>query len=228
MPQYRREQKGWHMKVFSYDSTFSQAALRVASSCYLNLLWLLCSLPVVTVGASTAALYAVTLKLVDGDDGHLAQRFFRAFRDNFRQATVLWLIVLASGIFLALDGYIVFHLRASSTGAAAVFWTLLFAMIIAAAVAYAIILAYVFPLTASVVNTNAAMLKNSFLIGTHYLFCTLVIFAIHFAMFFVVVRLFTPMLIFGEGLCALLSSHFLSRVIAACAYVPDKSEPEEP
>lgn len=216
------------MKLFSYGSTFSQAALRAASSCYLNVLWLICSLPVVTVGAATTALYSVTLKLAEGDDGHLTQRFFRAFRENFRQATVLWLIVLAGGVFLALDGYILYHLRASSTGAAAVFWTLLLAVILAAAVAYAIILAYVFPLTASVVNTNLAMLKNSFLIGTHYLFCTIVVFVIHFAMFFVVVRLFTPMLIFGEGLCALLSSHFLSRVISACSYGPSEDGEDAP
>lgn len=208
------------MKFFSYDSTFSQVILRLAGSCCLNVLWLICSLPVVTLGASTAALYSVTLKLVEGDDGHIVQRFFRAFRENFRQATVLWLILLAAGVFLALDGYVAYHLRASSTGSAAVFWTLLLALIIAAAVAYTIVLLYVFPLTASVVNTTAAMLKNAFLIGTHYLFCTIVIFAIHFAMFFVVVRLFTPMLIFGEGLCALLSSHFLSRVIGICSYVP--------
>ena len=212
------------MKLFSYESTFSQVALRVAASCYLNLLWLLCSLPVVTLGAATAALYAVTLKLAEDDTGHLTERFFLAFRQNFRQATVLWLILLAGGIVLALDGYIVYHLRASSTGAAAVFWTLLLALIIAAAVAYAIVLAYVFPLVASVENTNRAMLINALMIGTHYLFCTLVIFAIHFVMFFVVVRLFTPMIIFGEGLCALLSSHLLRPVIAACAYVPDKSD----
>ena len=212
------------MKLFSYESTFSQVALRVAASCYLNLLWLLCSLPVVTLGAATAALYAVTLKLAEDDTGHLTERFFHVFRQNFRQATVLWLILLAGGIVLALDGYIVYHLRASSTGAAAVFWTLLLALIIAAAVAYAIVLAYVFPLVASVENTNRAMLINALMIGTHYLFCTLVIFAIHFVMFFVVVRLFTPMIIFGEGLCALLSSHLLRPVIAACAYVPDKSD----
>ena len=216
------------MRLFSYDSTFSQTAMRVADSCYLNLLWLLCSLPLITVGASTTALYAVTLKLVEGEDGHLTQRFFRAFRDNFRQATVLWLIVFAAGAFLGLDGYILYHLRAASTGTAAVFWTLLLALLIAAAVAYAIVLVYVFPLTASVVNTSAAMLRNSFLIGTHYLFCTILVFAIHFVMFFIVVRVFTPMLIFGEGLCALISSHFLSRVIAVCSYVPEDEGEDEP
>lgn len=207
------------MRFFSYDSTFSQVILRLAKSCYLNLLWLLCSLPVFTIGAATAALYSITLKLVEDDGGQTTQRFFRAFRENFRQATSLWLIVLSAGIFLLLDGYILYHLRASSAGTAAVFWTLLLALIIAAAVAYTITLIYVFPLTASVVNTNLAMLKNAFLIGTHYLFCTIVVFAIHFAVFFVAVRLFTPMVIFGEGLCAMLSSHFLSRVIAACSYV---------
>lgn len=108
------------------------------------------------------------------------------------------------------------------------FWTLLLALIIAAAVAYTIVLMYVFPLVASVVNTNIAMLINAFMIGTHYLFCTITVFMIHFVMFFVVVRLFTPMIIFGESLCALASSLFLSHVIAACAYVPDKSEPDAP
>lgn len=212
------------MKLFNYDSPFSQAAMRAAVSCYLNLLWFVCSLPLVTVGASTAALYAVTLKLVAGEDDHLTQRFFRAFRENFKQATLLWGVVLCAGALLGLDGYIVYHLRASSTGTAAVFWTLLLALLIAAAVAYAIVLAYLFPLTASVANTSAAMLKNSFLIGTHYLFCTITVFAIHFAMFFIVVRLFTPMLIFGEGLCALLSSHFLAPVILSCSYTPDEGD----
>ena len=212
------------MKLFNYDSPFSQAAMRAASSCCLNLLWFVCSLPVVTAGASTAALYAVTLKLVAGEDDHPARRFFRAFRENFKQATVLWGVALGVGALLALDGYIVYHLRASSTGTVAILWTLLLALLIAAAVAYAIVLAYLFPLTASVSNTNAAMLKNSFLIGTHYLFCTITIFAIHFAMFFIVVRLFTPMLIFGEGLCALLSSHFLAPVIASCSYTPDTED----
>lgn len=208
------------MKLFSYDSAFSQAALRISGSVCLNLLWLICSLPIVTAGASTAALYSVTLKLARGEDCHLSRRFFRAFRENFRQATVLWLVLLGIGGFLALDSYLVYHLRTSSAGTAAVIWTLLFAVILVAALAYAVVLAYVFPLTASVANTNAAMLKNSFFIGTHYLFCTILIFAIHFVMFFVIVRLFTPMLIFGEGLCALLCSYFLAPVISACSYNP--------
>ncbi len=208
------------MKIFSYDSPFSQVLLKLAWSCYLNLLWFICSIPVFTIGASTTALYAVTLKIVRDKEGNLTGQFFRAFRDNFKQATVLWLILLGAGLLLAGDGYILYHLFHTSQGAAAVLWTLVSALVIAASVAYAIILIYIFPLTASVINTNLAMLKNSFLIGTHYLFCTILTAGIHFAMFYISVSIFTPILIFGEGLCALLSSYLLSGVIQACSVDP--------
>jgi len=212
------------MTIFSYESKFSQALIKLCCSCYLNLLWFLCSLPVFTIGASTTALYYVNLKIVQGEDTGLTTMFFRSFRQNFRQATVLWLILLMIGLLLAGDGYILYHLRTSTTGLMAVIWTLMFALVIVAAIAYTIVLMYVFPLTASVTNTNWAMLKNSFFIGTHYLFCTILVFAIHFAMFYVAVALFTPILIFGEGLVALLSAWLLSNVIRACSYDPAQEE----
>lgn len=215
------------MKFFSYDSKFSQLLLKLCYSCYLNLLWFVCSLPIITIGASTTALYYASLKLIRGEEGSsVAGMFFRSFRENFRQATVLWLILLAVGLFLGADGYILYHLRAVSSGTMAVVWTLLLAVLIAAAVLYVIVLLYTFPLVASVSNTTLAMLKNAFLIGTHYLFATILVFAVHFAMFFVVVALFTPMLIFGEGLCAMLSVWLLNNVLAACAYDPAAEERE--
>lgn len=214
------------MRFFSYESKFSQLLLKICYSCYLNLLWLICSLPIVTIGASTAALYYVSLKIVRGEEGLIAPTFFRAFRENFRQATVLWLILLGIGLFLGADGYIVYHLRASSVGTMAVLWTLVLALIIVASIFYVIVLLYVFPLVASVRNTNAAMLKNSFFIGTHYLFATILVFAVHFAMFFVVVAWFTPLFILGEGLCAMISAWLLSNVIDACSYDPDEVSDE--
>lgn len=209
------------MKFLSYDSPFGQLLLKLCYACYLNLLWFICCIPIFTIGVSTTALYYTTLKIVREEDRSLTRMFFRSFRENFRQSTVLWLILFAIGLLLAGDGYIVYHLRASSTGVPAVMWTLILALLIAAAVAYVIVLFFVFPLVATVSNTNWAMLKNSFFIGTHYLFCTILVFAVHFAMFFAVVRIFTPLIIFGEGLCALLSSYLMSNVLRACSYDPD-------
>lgn len=216
------------MSFLSYDSKFGQFFVKFFHSCYLNLLWFVCSLPLFTVGASTTALYYVTLKIAKGEETSVTRMFFRSFRENFRQSTVLWLILLVLGLLLAGDGYILFHLRAASTGAIAVFWTLLLAVLIVAAIAYVIVLFYVFPLIASVSNTNLAMLKFSFLIGVRYLFCTILIFSVNFAMFFVIVRVFSPIIIFGEGMCALIISHFLYRVIDACSYVPGEEDEDEP
>ena len=215
------------MPFFSYERKFSQAMLKFCGACYLNLLWILCSLPVFTIGASTTALYYVTLKMVQDDESNITAMFFRAFRENFRQATTLWLIMLGIGLLLAGDGYILYHLHHSAAGIPAVMWTLMLALIIVAAIAYVIVLMYLFPLVASVRNTNWAMLKNSFFIGIHYLFCSILVFAIHLAMFYVVVNLFTPAIIFGQGLCALLSSYLLINVIRACSYDPAAEEAAE-
>ena len=214
------------MKFFSYESKFSQLLLKLCYACYLNLLWFVCSIPIVTIGASTTALYYACLKIVRDEDSHVGAMFFRSFKENFRQATVLWLILLAVGLFLGTDGYILYHLRQSSVGTPAVIWTLVLAVVIAAAVVYVIVLLYVFPLVASVSNTNLAMLKNAFLIGTHFLFATILVFAVHFAMFFVVVAWFTPLIVFGEGLCAMISAWLLSGVLISVSGTREE-QPEE-
>ena len=207
--------------IFSYESKISQLLIKLCYSCWLNILWMVCSIPIFTMGAATTALYDVSLKIIRQEETSLTRQFFKSFRANFRQATVLWLILLGVGLLLAGDGWVLWHLRASSTGIVAIMWTLLLAVLIVAAIAYVIILMYVFPLVASVSNTNLAMLKNSFLIGIHYLFATILVFAIHFAMFYVVVAVFTPMAIFGEGLVALLSAWLLNNVIRAVSYDPN-------
>ena len=213
--------------IFSYESKISQLLIKLCYSCWLNILWMVCSIPIFTMGAATTALYDVSLKIIRQEETSITRQFFRSFRSNFKQATVLWLILLGVGLLLAGDGWVLWHLRASSTGIVAIMWTLLLAVLIVAAIAYVIILMYVFPLAASVSNTNLAMLKNSFLIGIHYLFATILVFAIHFAMFYVVVALFTPMAIFGEGLVALLSAWLLNNVIRAVSYDPNAPQDGE-
>ena len=215
------------MKFFSYESKFSQLLLKLCNACMLNVLWFVCSLPIVTMGAATTALYYACLKIVRDEDSHVAAQFFRSFRQNFRQATQIWLILLGCGLFLGLDGYILYHLRLTSGGTMGVIWTLALAVVIAAAVVLVIVLEHVFPLLASVENTIRAMLKNAFLIGTHYLFATILVFAVHFAMFFVVVAWFTPLIIFGEGLCALISAWLLNSILISVSGTPEDEEKPE-
>ena len=185
---------------------------KIAYSAYLNVLWFFCCLPIVTAGASTTALFYVTLKLAKDEEGNITKSFFRAFRQNFKKATVIWLILLALGIILALDGYIFYHMHSESA-----IWTLGTAIFFVILAAYAIILMYIFPLLARFENTIKAMFLNSIMLGMRFLLCTALMAVIYFAMAFIVINIFTPAIIFGEGLCALLCSYFLANILQLCA-----------
>ena len=95
-------------------------------------------------------------------------------------------------------------------------------------VLYVIVLFNIFPLLSIASNTTANMFKNAFLIGTHYLFVTILVIFIHYAMFFLVVNVFTPLIIFGEGLCAVISAHILLRILRPMLYDPNEEQTEHP
>ena len=201
------------MRFLSYDSKFGRFFLKLSYACCLNFLWFVCCLPVFTIGASTTALYYTSFKIAKDEGSFITTMFFRSFRQNFKQATVIWLIMLAVGLFLAFDFYILYHLRLNSALPLAVFWTILTAILIAVTIVYFIVLFMIFPLQASVINTTANMFKNAFLIGTHYLFAPILVFAVHFLMFFLVVSVFTPLIVLGEGFCAMVSSYILNNLL---------------
>ena len=209
------------MRFLSYDSKFGQLFLKLSYGCCLNVLWLICCLPIVTIGASTTALYYTSFKIAKDEGSFITTMFFRSFKQNFKQATIIWLIMLAAGAIIVADAILLYRLRATSTGTIAVIWTLLLACIFACMIVYAIVLAYIFPLLSIASNTTVNMFKNAFLIGTHYLFVTILVFFIHYAMFFLVVNVFTPLIIFGEGLCAVISAHMLLKILRPLLYDPN-------
>lgn len=198
------------------ESPVMQFITKIAYSAYLNLLWFICCIPIFTIGASTTALFYVTLKMAKNEEGNITKSFFSSFRENFKQGTIIWLILLVVGIVLGFDGYTLYHMRFSNA-----FWTILTAIFIVAVAAYAIILMYIFPLLARFQNTTLAMFKNSIMIGMRFLLCTAIMAVIYFIMILVVIRIFTPAIIFGEGLCAMLCSYLLSNILLLCQ---EKSE----
>lgn len=202
--------------LFNLDGPVLQFINKIVYSVYLNILWFICCIPIVTVGASTTALFYVTLKIAKNEEGSLTKAFFHSFRENLKQGTVIWMILLCLGIVLGVDGYVLYHLRFEN-----IFWTLCTAFLLVAAVAYAVILMYIFPLLARFDNTVGAMFKNALFMGIRYLLCTILMAVIYFVMLLVVVRFFTPAVIFGEGLCALLCSYLLSNILLLCQ---EKSE----
>ena len=82
-----------------YDRIFGFLGQLIA----LNLLWIVCSLPVITAGASTTALYYCTLKLHKDGDIRVFHDFFKRFQQNFNQSTLIWILMTVVAVFLYMD-----------------------------------------------------------------------------------------------------------------------------
>ena len=213
-------------QLFNPDSPVLGFITKIVYCVYLNILWLVCSLPIVTIGASTTALFYVTLKMAKNEEGNITKAFFHSFKDNFKQGTIIWMILLVLGIILGIDGYVLYHMRFENA-----FWTICSAVFIVALAAYAIVVMYIFPLLSRFDNTVTAMFKNSIMLGMRFLFCTVLMAVIYFVMAFVIIHIFTPAVIFGEGLCAFLCSYLLSNILLMCQEkaenTPEASEDAE-
>lgn len=152
--------EGYFMKVFSVDGPVYQFMGRLFQLLKLNFLWLLCSIPIVTMGASTIAAYSITLRMVDEQEGYIAKPFFKAFKENLKQGFVLELITLVCAYAVYLD----FQFFNGIEGNPILF---LFIGIISAAV-FILALLYAYPLVARYENTIPKTLKNSFEISLKF------------------------------------------------------------
>ena len=124
---------------------------------FLNCLWLLCCLPVITAGGSTCAAYAVALRIVDEDEEiktirGITARFFKALKQDFLQGLLLFLFTAACGGI----GYFIFtRLREDAFN---LILTAIFVIYILAAL---ILNLYAYPLVARYSNTFLNTLRNS-------------------------------------------------------------------
>jgi len=103
------------MGLFSYNSRFNQKVSQILDCILLSFLWILFSLPVITIGASTVALYHTVHKVIRREEGHVWQVFWRAFRRDIKRATLLWLIMLLICGVLLVNCYLAFFFSWSHT-----------------------------------------------------------------------------------------------------------------
>ena len=81
-------------KVFALDSPLMNGLSKLADLIWLNILATICCIPIITIGASLTALHYVVLKMVKDEEGYITRSFFKSFKENFKQATLMWLMLL--------------------------------------------------------------------------------------------------------------------------------------
>ncbi len=155
------------MKFFSVDSPLYRFFNRLWDVIQVNFFWVLCCLPIVTIGASTAAAFRVCLKMVDDEEGYISKEFFKGFKENWKQGTVVgfltlfctYVVYLDIQIFEAVEGNpIIFLITAMVSG-----------------IIFFLCLIYAFPLLARYRNSLIGTLKNSFTISRRFFLRTLLL-----------------------------------------------------
>ncbi len=147
--------------LFNMDNPLFRTIGKLADLVWVNVLTLLCALPVVTAGASFSAMYYLLLRMAENDQGALTRGFFRAFRENFRNATKAWLVELA---VLALYLYNLYLLRAGILDGYGALKDLSFALIVVILFLTVVVGNYIFALLARYENGLRKTVKNAFLL----------------------------------------------------------------
>ena len=201
-------------EFFRPENPINSILSRIFDLLILNILWLVCCIPVVTVGASTVALYTMTLNWIAGGDKPVVKGFFTAFRQNFKQGIAVTLILAVVAAVLVTD----FHLlgREGSTGGSLLYGFCLVLLILAVA-----LFSYVFPLLAKFENTVRQTFNNAWrLAATHLPYTLVVVFVnvLPFLLFLllpsVFMHIFWVWLLIGTSVSAYFCSYFMSRVFA--------------
>ena len=197
--------------LFNYDNPVWRFIGKLGDLILLNLLWTVCSIPVITIGASTIAVYYVTLKMVRDENDSTVRSFFHSFKDNFKQATAIWAIFLAVGLILAFDIWFFVTGQAPVPGIAG---NLMTAISGGMAILYLFTYIYVFPIQARFYNPVKYTIRNAFIMSIRHLFQTvgivcmdilIVIGAI--ASLFYMPQIFALFILFGMPLMAFANSY---------------------
>lgn len=141
--------------MFDIDSPLMQTLGRLADLMILNFLTMICCIPIFTAGAAFTALDYMCLKLVRNEENYLIRGYFKSFKENFKQATGIWLIILWVIAAVAGDIFIMYYAPVE------------FPFIIRMAVLFVSIVTlctsmFVFPMQAKFVNPVFKTIKNAF------------------------------------------------------------------
>lgn len=155
------------MQIFSPDSPIYRFMRNLTDLLVINVLWVLCSLPVITLGPATIAAFDVTMKMAGDEEGHVGKQFWEAFRKNLKTGIPYGLLLLAGCYMVWLDFSLFEQLEEHPFLLLVCGWVGGFALLM--------MFLYAFALQARYRNTVLRTLKNSADIAIRYFLRTILL-----------------------------------------------------
>ena len=147
--------------LFGQDGPVMRALTDLSTLVFLNILTALCCIPVVTAGAALAAMHYVIMEMIEERGGPLVPEYLKRFKENLKNATPVWLILLAAAVFLYADYRII---GGGQMGLPKAMLVPIYAGMFVLAAVYV----YVIPLTAKFVYTTGAAFRNAAILAAAY------------------------------------------------------------
>lgn len=213
-------------RIFDMNNKFFGFMSKVADLCILNIICVVCCIPVITAGASITAMYYVTLKMVRNEEAYILRSFFKSFKQNFKQATIINLIMLLIGLVLYVDLNVS---KAMQGGAGQIFQIIFMAFVLI----YFILFLYVYPVLARFYNTIKNTIKNAlFMAIRHFPYTVVMVIIAVCPLLLLLVKsyqiqstLFVLFLLMGFALIAYCNSYFLAKIFDI--YMPKEEAGQE-
>lgn len=204
------------MHLFSINGPLWRFFNLVYNLVILHILWVVYSLPVVTIGASTTALYYSCMKMIRTNEGYVSKNFHHSFKQNLKQSTVIWLI-MAAVLFLFITDLRYGMFLGNTAGKLMIIGCSVFL------IPTVLTCMYIFPVQAKFENTIWDNVKNALLLSLKHFPCSLLLCLIYGTVLLLTVS-FPPfivlMLCCGGGLTAYLTSNIFIFIFRK--YLPDE------
>ena len=195
------------MKFFDYDSPLMSALTKVANLMILNLLTILCCIPIITIGPALTAMHYMCLKMVRNEESYIVKGYFKAFKESFKQAVCVWLVLLVIILIFVGDYLIVYH-----SGIQFPYWFQVALAVVAIVGLFEFLM--VFPVMGKFENTTLRTMKNALIISVVKFPITLlmvVMNAIPIFITFYFFEIFPFVLMFGMSVPAYFSAKLLNK-----------------
>lgn len=195
-------------KFFSDSNPVIRGLTKLADLMWLNALFIITSLPVFTIGAAAAALYYESMRVVQGEESYITRDFFKAFKNNFKQATAVWMV---SAFLLTLFGYTFYVLGKSDLSYAHITMGILGIPMIL----ISFMLLYVFPIMSKFENTLMNIVINALLISLAQFLKTILMLAFSAVPILLVLSSWNwfPLLILGGfAIVAYVNGSFMNKI----------------
>ena len=162
-------------RAFNPDNPFWTFVNKVIDIAVLELIWILTSLPIITIGASSSAFWNCIMRICEDDEGHIYRAYFNTFAKTFVTSTLLWLTQLLAAVLLIVDVWFCFSVKSTYAS----FLVGGFAIL---AILFLLISVYIYPLEGRFRFPFKKVLVNALFLGMKHIFSTIAILILLLAM----------------------------------------------